>query len=138
MKLLAFSLSLALFVGAQADTVGGVLKRAGITISNCATPNSVALTFDDGPNQYEVRKRSVPCTPLTLRTLRQLSVIPSSKRASRVHFLCAGTYTIASTTTKILFVPCSIKAIRWGINSRNFFSNHPIVRLLPIRGHTEI
>ena len=56
MKVLSLSLSLVFLVGAQAatDTVGAILGRAGITINNCAVAKTAALTFDDGPNQYEV------------------------------------------------------------------------------------
>ncbi|KIM34055.1 carbohydrate esterase family 4 protein [Serendipita vermifera MAFF 305830] len=53
MKLLALSLPLALLVSVQADTVGSILKRAGVTIQGCTVSKTAALTFDDGPNQYE-------------------------------------------------------------------------------------
>ncbi|KIM21257.1 carbohydrate esterase family 4 protein [Serendipita vermifera MAFF 305830] len=45
---------LALFASAQATTVGGILKHSGIVIQECAIPRTAALTFDDGPNDYEV------------------------------------------------------------------------------------
>lgn len=50
MKVFAFALPFALLAGVQADTVGGILKRAGVTINNCAVAKTAALTFDDGPN----------------------------------------------------------------------------------------
>ncbi|KIM21259.1 carbohydrate esterase family 4 protein [Serendipita vermifera MAFF 305830] len=53
MKSFVILSSLALFASAQAATLGNMLKRSGVLIYDCAIPGTAALTFDDGPNDYQ-------------------------------------------------------------------------------------
>lgn len=53
MRFASIILTLGLFTSAQATTLGNILKHSGIVIQECAIPRTAALTFDDGPNDYQ-------------------------------------------------------------------------------------
>ncbi|KAG8837505.1 Carbohydrate esterase 4 protein [Serendipita sp. 400] len=54
MKISSFLTFACVLVAVQAETINEVLKRSGVVITECKKPKSAALTWDDGPNDFQV------------------------------------------------------------------------------------
>ncbi|KAG8831431.1 hypothetical protein FRC17_003167 [Serendipita sp. 399] len=54
MKISSFLSFACLLVTVHAATVNDVLKRSGVVVQECKKPKTAALTWDDGPNDFEV------------------------------------------------------------------------------------
>ncbi|KIM21258.1 carbohydrate esterase family 4 protein [Serendipita vermifera MAFF 305830] len=73
MRFASIILTLGLFTSAQATTLGNILKHSGIVIQECAIPRTAALTFDDGPNDYQIASHTWTHPDLTTLTDAQIN-----------------------------------------------------------------